>query len=263
VTRGTAAVTIAYDNADRRTSLTLPNGIVVEYALSIDEYFTRTDASGVGNFLTDALMSTVALADGSGTVQTAYTYEPFGGTTATGASTSSAFAFTGREADPTGLYYYRARYYEGRLHRFVSEDPLGLEGGDSNLFAYVRNTPANATDPLGLEIFLFGSNHHITRLPPNARYIAPPARQIPRVTPTQTPRQVPWEPNPAELLRPTKPLPWWESWLRKITDLPDLPFNPFDPFGLVTPVGRKPPPCSKVPPINSVYDMTEVVPCVI
>jgi uncharacterized caspase-like protein len=57
--------------------------------LGVDEYFTRTDAAGVRNFLTDALGSTVALADGSGTVQTEYGYEPFGGTTTSGGSIQS------------------------------------------------------------------------------------------------------------------------------------------------------------------------------
>ncbi len=72
--------------------------------LGIDEYFTRTDAGGVRNLLTDALGSTIALADGSGTIQTEYSYEPFGGTTTSGGGTGNSFAFTAREADATGLY---------------------------------------------------------------------------------------------------------------------------------------------------------------
>jgi RHS repeat-associated protein len=97
--------------------------------LGIDEYFTRIDASTTRNYLTDALGSSVALADGLGTVQTTYTYEPFGTTTTSGAATTSAFGFTGREADGTGLHYYRARYYDARLQRFIGEDPLGFAAG--------------------------------------------------------------------------------------------------------------------------------------
>jgi uncharacterized protein RhaS with RHS repeats len=89
--------------------------------LWLDEYFTRTDSAGVRNYLTDALGSSVALADESGTLQTEYTYEPFGGTATSGAATTSPFAFTGREADGTGLYYYRARFYDPKLQRFLSE----------------------------------------------------------------------------------------------------------------------------------------------
>jgi RHS repeat-associated protein len=117
--------------------------------LGIDEYFTRTDSAGVRNLLTDALGSTVGLTDGSAVVQTDYTYEPFGGTTVSGASTSNAVAFSGREADGTGLYFYRARYYDPRLQRFVAEDRLGFAGGDANLHAYVFNAPTNFTDPKG------------------------------------------------------------------------------------------------------------------
>jgi RHS repeat-associated protein len=117
--------------------------------LDLDEFFTRTDGAGVRNYLTDALGSSVALLDGSGTVQTEYTYEPFGATTVTGASTTSAFGFTGRENDGTGLLYYRARYYHPATQRFVSEDPLGAFGGDSNLYTYALNSPADLTDPTG------------------------------------------------------------------------------------------------------------------
>jgi RHS repeat-associated protein len=117
--------------------------------LGIDEYFTRTDSAGVRNYLSDALGSSVALADVSGTIQTDYTYEASGATTTSGASTSNSYAFTGREADGTGLYYYRARYYDPRLQRFVAEDPLDFEGGDVNLHAYVGNAPTLLVDPTG------------------------------------------------------------------------------------------------------------------
>ena len=64
------------------------------------------------------------MTDNAGTVQTEYTYEPFGNTTVSGASNSSSYQYTGRENDGTGLYYYRARYYHPGLQRFISEDQL-------------------------------------------------------------------------------------------------------------------------------------------
>jgi RHS repeat-associated protein len=97
--------------------------------LRIDEYFVRSDATGTRTTLADALGSTVALLDPAGTVQTAYTYEPFGSTTASSEANANAFQYTGRENDRTGLYYYRARYYSPTLERFVSEDPIRLRGG--------------------------------------------------------------------------------------------------------------------------------------
>jgi RHS repeat-associated protein len=117
--------------------------------LGIDEYFTRTDSAGVRNYLSDALGSSVALADGSGTIQTEYTYEPFGTTSVSGSSSSNSLAFTGREVDGTGLYYYRARYYHPSAQRFIGEDPLGFDGGDLNPHAYVSNAPTVLVDPTG------------------------------------------------------------------------------------------------------------------
>jgi RHS repeat-associated protein len=92
----------------------------------------------------------VALGDGTGTLQTQYTYEPFGVVSQTGAASTSSYKYTGREDDGSGLLYYRARYYQPRLQRFISEDPIGFAGG-INLYAYLINAPMNATDPFGLK----------------------------------------------------------------------------------------------------------------
>ncbi len=116
----------------------------------IDETLTRTDAGGASTLLVDGLRSTLALADTSGTVQTQYTFEPFGTTTASGVTTTNAMQFTGRENDGTGLYAYRARFYSPALQRFISEDPLDVAGG-LNVFAYAANAPTVYTDPSGLK----------------------------------------------------------------------------------------------------------------
>jgi RHS repeat-associated protein len=118
--------------------------------LGVDEYFSRTDVLGTRSFLPDALGSVLALTDAAGTVQTEYTYEPFGQTTVTGAASGNPSQYTGRENDGTGLYYYRARYYHPGLQRFISEDPIEFRGGDPNLYGYVRNNPINLVDPTGL-----------------------------------------------------------------------------------------------------------------
>lgn len=61
------------------------------------------------------------------------------------------YQFTGREYDKiTGLQYSRARFYDPKIGSFISEDPIGFQGGDFNLFGYVRNNPVSRTDPLGL-----------------------------------------------------------------------------------------------------------------
>lgn len=103
------------------------------------------------NYLSDALGSTLALTDSTGTVTITYSYDPFGNTTVTGTSTNP-FGFTGRELDGTGLYFYRFRYYSPKLQRFISEDPIGFAGGDVNFYAYVWNNPVRFLDPLGLAV---------------------------------------------------------------------------------------------------------------
>jgi RHS repeat-associated protein len=118
--------------------------------LGIDETLTRTDTGGTSTLLPDALGSPLALANTSGVVQSTYTYDPFGGTTASGASSTNPSQFTGRENDGTGLTFLRARYYSAQLQRFVSEDPLGPAGG-VNVFAYTANAPTMYTDALGLK----------------------------------------------------------------------------------------------------------------
>ncbi len=119
----------------------------------IDEVFQRTDSAGARSFLTDALGNTLALTDSTGTTQTSYTFEPFGNTSASGSATTNSFAYTGRELDGTGLYFYRARYYNPTLQRFISEDPKSFLGG-INLFTYALNDPILFSDPLGTDIIV-------------------------------------------------------------------------------------------------------------
>ena len=56
-----------------------------------------------------------------------------------------------REPDSeTGLYYYRARYYDPVVARYLNEDSARFGGQDVNLYRYVRNMAVTATDPSGL-----------------------------------------------------------------------------------------------------------------
>jgi RHS repeat-associated protein len=116
--------------------------------LGVDERFSRTDAAGRRSFLVGALGSTLALVDDAGAVQTSYAYGAYGETLTTGAASSSSYQFTGRENDGGGLYFYRARAYHASYARFLSEDPIGLQGG-MNLYAYTRGDPISSRDPYG------------------------------------------------------------------------------------------------------------------
>ena len=63
---------------------------------------------------------------------------------------ATSYRYTGREYDADiGLYYYRNRWYDPEVGRFISEDPIGFAGGDINLYGYVGNNPLNFIDPYG------------------------------------------------------------------------------------------------------------------
>ena len=47
------------------------------------------------------------------------------------------------------LQYNRARYYDWNTGRWISQDPIGFDAGDGNLYRYVKNGPVFATDPTG------------------------------------------------------------------------------------------------------------------
>jgi RHS repeat-associated protein len=99
---------------------------------------------------------TIRLVDAAGAKVVEYTYDPYGNTTAD-AAVSNPFQYTGRENDGTGLYYYRARYYSPNLARFISSDPIGLDGG-INRYAYVSGSPVAYIDPTG-EVGLVGAGY--------------------------------------------------------------------------------------------------------
>lgn len=68
----------------------------------------------------------------------------------TNPSIDHLFGFTGRDHDEaTGLHYYRDRWMDPLSGLFLSEDPIGFDGGDVNLSNYVGGAPYDYTDPTG------------------------------------------------------------------------------------------------------------------
>jgi RHS repeat-associated protein len=123
------------------------------YGPAADMILARMDSSGdVAWYLTDHLGSVRDLADPGGNVIDHITYDSFGSVLSESVpAEGDRFKFTGRELDSeTGLYYYRARYYDPAMGRFLSEDPIGFQGGDANIYRYVGNGPTAACDPTGL-----------------------------------------------------------------------------------------------------------------
>jgi RHS repeat-associated protein len=114
----------------------------------IDEPLAKEVSGSATYFHADGLGSVLKMTNASGTVTHEYRYDAYGRIEA--GSTVGGYSFTGREWDPEcGLFYYRARFYDPNMGRFLSEDPLGL-GGGPNRYAYVGGNPVMHIDPYGL-----------------------------------------------------------------------------------------------------------------
>ena len=97
----------------------------------------------------DGVGSVIALSDVNSVIVERYSYDVFGKPSNT-SDVNNPYLFTGRRYDDeTGLYYYRARYYDYATGRFLQTDPVGYTAG-LNLYSYVGNNPLNWVDPLGL-----------------------------------------------------------------------------------------------------------------
>jgi RHS repeat-associated protein len=139
-----------YDGAQAIGELTNGRSIGLLTALGIDEVIARYSQPGGRYYLTDALNTVIAQTQADRSIQNSYLYSPWGETSSIGPDESNPIQYTARENDGTGLYYYRARYYDPRIKRFLSEDPIGFEGG-FNLYTYAGNDPVSLNDPHGLE----------------------------------------------------------------------------------------------------------------
>ncbi len=135
--------------------------VVAEYSASqleatyvfgpaIDEVLKLKRGTTVAAYHSDGLGSVTAISEGA-TLKNTYRYDAFGKPIAQGGSSPlpNAYTYTGRELDASGLYYYRARYYLPSAGRFLTPDPIGLQGG-LNAYTYVSSNPVNYTDPFGL-----------------------------------------------------------------------------------------------------------------
>ncbi|QDV52197.1 RHS repeat domain-containing protein [Gimesia fumaroli] len=114
---------------------------------------TRDAESSFYHF--DPLGSTRELTDASETVTDSYLYSVFGKVKSSTGTTVNPYQWVGKEGyyhdTESGLYNLRNRFYGAGEGRFKSEDPIGFDAGDVNLYRYVGNNAATDTDPSGLQ----------------------------------------------------------------------------------------------------------------
>ncbi len=69
------------------------------------------------------------------------------------------YGYTARESDSeSGLNFYRSRYYDPSVGRFIQQDLIGFSGG-TNFYTYVGNNPVYFVDPLGLDALDSAANY--------------------------------------------------------------------------------------------------------
>jgi RHS repeat-associated protein len=102
-------------------------------------------------YLNDRLGTPLIMTDDTGTVVWEAYYRPFGDATINPNSTvENNLRFPGQYFDnETGFHYNYHRYYDPKIGRYLTADPVGIEGG-INFFSYAENNPVNLIDPLGL-----------------------------------------------------------------------------------------------------------------
>jgi RHS repeat-associated protein len=130
----------------------LTPGALLTHGPNLDDPLLRTIPGATQYYHQDGVGSVVAVTDDSGATHGSARYDAWGNATSV-TGTIPLYGYTGREPDATGLIYYRARYYDPALGRFLQRDPLGVDDG-VNLYAYVGNNPINRADPSGLRNIL-------------------------------------------------------------------------------------------------------------
>jgi len=117
---------------------------------NLDELLAEFRSATASYYEQDTDQSVSSLSNGAAALVTTYSYDSFGNLTGSSGNFINPFRYTAREFDlETGLYEYRARYYDQTSGRFVAEDPIVFRGGDTNLYRYVWNSPTSFTDPIG------------------------------------------------------------------------------------------------------------------
>jgi RHS repeat-associated protein len=128
------------------------------YADAMDALYAKIGSGGVNWMLPDLVGSIRDITNSSGSLIDHRDWDPFGNLTYESSSgNGDRYGYTGREwSTELSLQYNRARWYDPATKRWMSQDPLGFDAGDSNLYRYVFNSPQCNVDPSGKDIWVEG-----------------------------------------------------------------------------------------------------------
>jgi RHS repeat-associated protein len=152
---GASVTNYVYEGANAIEEVDASENLLAKYSqgAGIDEPLSELRSGAVSYYEQDGLGSVTSLSGSGGALANTYTYDSFGNLTSASGTIANPYQYTGRDYDPeTGLRYYRARYYDAAVGRFISEDPIRFDGGGPNFYRYVDNDPIDANDPDGQRV---------------------------------------------------------------------------------------------------------------
>lgn len=134
------------DGSGSQSTVTAIHG----YGSSLDDVLYVSRGGAAYAYHRDGQGSVTEITDANRQVVNAYLYDSFGNLVASNETVPNRLLFAARPFDRnSGLYNIRARYYDPEIGRWVSEDPIGLDGGDANLFRQSSNNLSRYRDNTG------------------------------------------------------------------------------------------------------------------
>ncbi len=133
------------------------NRIIANYTpgFAIDHPFSVFTNNSNYYYMYDRLGSVVGLVDEEGNQVARYRYDPWGNPVNVTEAFTNPVRFAGGLWDEeSGLYYFRSRYYDPQVGRFISRDPFqkfNKKVPGYNQYVYVQDNPTNFIDPYGTQ----------------------------------------------------------------------------------------------------------------